>query len=64
MMAEAKVTKVIVRTNDGRETEVNVTDYDAAKIADLLNNATTNVVAIGDMVVQRSYVIGVRPVSE
>lgn len=61
-MAETKTTKVIVRTNDGREQETSVQNYDAAKIADALNNGTSNVVAIGDVVVQRSYVTGVRPV--
>jgi len=61
-MAEAKTTRVLVRTNDGKETETSVANYDAVAMADLLNNVSQNVVAIGDIIVQRSYVTGVRPV--
>lgn len=59
-----KVTRVIVRTNDGREQETTVTNYSAKAIADELNNGSSNVVAIGDLVIQRAYVTGVRPVTD
>lgn len=65
-MAETtnKSTKVLVRTNDGQETETTIQNYDAAKIAEMLNNQSNQVIAVGDVVVHRSYVTGVRPVVE
>lgn len=62
-MAE-KTTKVIVRTNDGKEQETTISNYDAEKVAATLNDPGQNVVAIGDVIVQRSFVTGVRPVVE
>ena len=62
MATTTNVTRVIVRTNDGREQETSVENYSARAIAEELNNGSSNVVAIGDLVIQRAYVTGVRPV--
>ncbi|POD46295.1 hypothetical protein BKM15_25990 [Pseudomonas syringae pv. syringae] len=59
-----KTTKVIVKTNDGKELVTEVENYSAKDMAEQLNNQSNTIVAIGDVVVHRSFVQGVRPVEE
>lgn len=55
-------TNVLVRTNDGQEMQTAVENYNAQEVADTINNQSLNTIAIGDVIVHRSYVTGVRPV--
>lgn len=62
----AKKTKVSVRLHDGGEYVTEIENFDAAKIAEELNNSsrTSGVVALGDMVVQRTNIARIVPVQD
>lgn len=60
-MAAAKK-KVAVKTNDGREQVTEVENYSAKDIVKLLNDPSETMVAIGDVIVNRSFVQSVKPV--
>lgn len=53
-----------VRTNDNALTKVPIEDYVPADIADQLNDASVNMVAIGTMVASRHSITSIIPVKE
>jgi hypothetical protein len=62
-MAEKK-TEVVIKTNDGKEHVTTVENYNAQEIADQLNDPQKTMMAIGDVIVHRSYLTGVKPVQK
>lgn len=56
--------KFEVKLNDGVIKNVIIEDYDARKIADELNNPDHNMIALGNVVVQRYSVIRITPIDE
>lgn len=56
--------KLKIKTHSGSEFEVEVQDYNAAKVNEKLNRNDVNTVAFGDIIVSRIDVKSVVPVEE
>lgn len=55
-------TKVTISLSTGKEYETEVEDYVAETVAELIKNATNGVIAIGDVVVNPTWIMAVVPV--
>lgn len=51
-----------VKMNDGVLRDVTIEGYSAVELADELNNPDKNMIAIGDVVVQRYSVVRITPI--
>jgi hypothetical protein len=60
----AKKTQVSIRLNDNTEVKTEIADFDSKKIAEILNDDSSNMIALGDVVLHRSTVVRVIPLAE
>lgn len=53
---------VQIKMNDGETFEVTIENYSAEALAEKINDRASNVIAIGNMVIQKHAVIRIMPV--